>query len=140
MNPRILEARLGLSLVAVLGVVGAVVLGVFIGSGEWLSVLVVFGVALTVALVLRMQSYVWVFIPLGWFVTGRLGFLPVPFSIRELGVLLVAVVFLTLTALRGLTLRTRTTAVDLLLYLNLAYVGFVYARHPVGVASFGSSC
>lgn len=139
MDPKILEARLGLSLVAILGVVGAVVLGVYIGSGEWIPVLALFGAALTIALVLRMQSYVWIFIPLGWFVTGRLGFLPLPFSIRELAVLLAMAVFLTLAALRGLPLRTRTTLIDLLLYLNLAYVAFVYARHPVGVAAFGTS-
>ncbi|MBV9999156.1 MAG: hypothetical protein JO015_08590 [Verrucomicrobia bacterium] len=139
MDPRLLEARLTLTVVTVLGVVGAVTLGICIGSDEWVSVLAVFGAAAIVALVLRMQSYVWVFIPLAWFLTGRLGFLPLPFSVRELAVLLAAAVFLTLMALRGLPLRTRTTAVDLLLYLNLAYVMFVYARHPVGVAAFGSS-
>lgn len=139
MDPKLLEARLCLGLVAVLGVVGAVVLGAYIGSSEWVSVVALFGAAFIVALVLRLQGYVWVFIPLAWFVTGRLGFLPLPFSIRELAVLLAAAVFLTLAALRGLPLRTRTTAVDLLLYLNLAYVVFVYTRHPVGVAAVGSS-
>lgn len=125
--------------ISLAGLAVTVLLGSMIGLDVVLPVAALFGVGAILALVLTLRERVWLLLPMFWYLPGSLGFLPLPFSVRELAVLLVFAVFLVFVALRIARTDSRLNFLDLCVLLNLGYLATVYLRNPVGVAAFGSS-
>jgi hypothetical protein len=121
------------------GLAVTVLLGYMIGVDAVLPVAALFGFGAILALVLALRERVWLLLPMFWYLPGNLGFLPLPFNVRELAVLLVFAVFLIFVALRIVRTESRLHFLDLCVLLNLGYLATVYLRNPVGVAAFGSS-
>ena len=128
---RNLEARIGLILTAFVGLLVAVLLGVAIGLENFM----VFGVAAVMAVVLRMRDHIWLLLPACWYLTGKPGALPIPFSVRDLAVLLAFGVFVSFITLHRTRVRATTNVLDILLFANLGYLATVYIRNPVGVSA-----
>jgi hypothetical protein len=132
-----LQTKLPAIIVVLLGVVAAIVLGNMIGNGALVPVLAFFGGAAVLALVLILKGRIWLLVPACWYLLGNFGSLP--FSVRELSVLLTFAVFIVLIAFRIMPFETRFGLLDAFVLLNLVYLATVYLRNPVGVSALGSA-
>jgi len=96
--------------------------------------------AIPVAIIfVKLKTNIWVLLPVGWYLTGRLPWLPVPFTVRDLCFIAVAVFFAIFFATRAVPWKRKLSTLDYLIYLNLAYLAVVYARNPVGFWAMQSS-
>jgi hypothetical protein len=132
-----LRMKLSSLIVVLLGVVAAIPLGYMIGKGDLVPVLAFFGGAAVLALVLTLNGRIWLLVPACWYLTGNFGSLP--FSVRELSVLLTFGVFIVFIALRRMPIEMRFGLLDGFVLLNLGYLATVYLRNPVGTAALGSA-
>ena len=138
MNPTEVRWNITPIIVAVLGLLLALVLGFFIGGSDLTSLGLFFGVVTVIALVSAMRQYVWLLLPMFWGFTGYVALLPIPLSVRDLIVLLVAGVGFALFALRVYKFQNRWDALDWITLLNLAQVFVAFVFNPVGLRVFSS--
>ena len=135
--PFVPPTKLPALIIVSLGIVAAILLGYMIGQGDLVPVLGFFAGAAVFALVLIMNDRIWLLVPACWHLTGNFGSLP--FSVRELAVLLTFGVFIVFIALRRMPIETRFGLLDAFVFLNLGYLATVYLRNPVGTAALGSA-
>lgn len=138
-TPFDLHTRFPAIIIFVAGLAAAVLIGFMVGIDCIPPVIALFGAGSILVVVLSLKERIWLLIPIFWHLIGSLGFLPLPFSVRELAVLLSFAVFLVLVALRMVRTESRLFFLDVCVLLNLGYLTTVYLRNPVGVAAFGSS-
>jgi hypothetical protein len=116
----------------VLGLVLAVVIGSAVGSSDMRLVAGVIAVIPVAVIFVKLKTNIWVLLPISWFLTGRLPWLPLPFTVRDLCFMTVIVFFTLFFATRALPWRRKLTTLDYLIYINLAYLATVYVRNPAG--------
>ncbi len=92
-----------------------------------------------VVIFVKLKTNIWVLIPIGWYLSGRLPWLPLPFTVRDLCFLTVIVFFTLFFATRALPWKRKIGMLDYLIYINLAYLATVFARNPVGFWAMQSS-
>jgi len=123
----------------VAGLFGAYFMGQAAAQGNVRFIAIVFGVGAGMLVVFTMGNSIWLLIPLCWPLTGRLGGLPLPFSVRELAVIAAFGVFIAQIAMKRRSMHTSpSNAPELFLWLNAAFICTMFARNPVGVAFLGS--
>ena len=122
-----------------LGLLLAVFLGLFIGGGEISKLGLIFGLAAVIAVIAGMRQYIWLLLPLCWGLTGSVTLLPLPFSVRDLAVMLVGGVAFALFALRVFKFRNRWDALDAMVIFNLAQVLIAFVFHPAGLKALSSA-
>jgi hypothetical protein len=121
-----------------LGLLVAIMIGNAVGGSD-IGLVVMFLAVIPLALVLiNLKTNIWVLIPIGWYVTGRLPFLPVPFTVRDICMLIAVFAFVLFFALRIVPWKRKLGILDYLLFINLAYLATVYFRNPVGAWAFQS--
>lgn len=121
-----------------LGLLVAIMIGNAVGGSD-IRLLVIFLAVIPLALVLiNLKTNIWVLIPIGWYVTGRLPFLPVPFTVRDICMLIAVFAFVLFFALRIVPWKRKLGMLDYLIIINLAYLATVYFRNPVGAWAFQS--
>ena len=86
-----------------------------------------------------MQRKAWILIPLTWLWTGAIGKLPIPFAVRDLGVMLASASYVAYRVLSQENLRPKLYLLDLFVGLNVVYLAFTVVKNPVGFNAFGSS-
>ncbi len=118
--------------VTVLGLLFALYCGRLTGEGQQGVIIMMLGGMFLAAICLLFREAVWIFIPIFWAFPGQLPALPLPFTVRQLVVITVFAMFLILTALKVVRRRPKLTHLDLLLFLNVAYLSTVLLRNPVG--------
>src|SRR5437660_104903 len=91
--------QIGIILTTLLGIVFAVFCGLLIGRGQITTLGTLFGFIVAIGLVLIFRVHIWLLIPLCLPMSGQVAFLPLPFSVMELAVLLVFPVFFVFKAL-----------------------------------------
>lgn len=121
-----------------LGLVASLALGSTVGASDVKTVSVAFALLLVAMLLIWLKVNIWILIPIGWYLNGRLGFLPLPLTVRDLLLSLSIGAFVLFFALRAIPRARKRTAVDYLMYINLAYLVSVYVRNPAGLYAFGS--
>lgn len=124
--------------ITAIGLMVALCLGLYIGGGDVFELAVLAGAAAVIALIVGMRQHIWILIPMFWGFTGSIYVLPLPFSVRDLVVMLVTSVGFALLALRVFRFRNRLGLLDFILLLNLAQVCLVFILHPVGLRSLSS--
>jgi O-Antigen ligase len=131
--------RLPLIITTAAMLVGALLIGEFIGKGEFMPVyLVVFGSA-ALAAVLAMGSKYWLLIPIAF--SFNLPAIPLggrAFELPELAIIACTAVFICRAALNphGITLF-RSAHLGVILYA--AWAAIIFLMHPIGLAIMGSS-
>jgi hypothetical protein len=138
MNPAGIRWNIMPIIVAGIGLIIALFLGVFIGGSETFQLGLIFGLAVLFILLANMRQHIWLLLPMFWGFTGMVSALPLPFSVRDLVVMLVAVVGSALLALRVFRFRNSLHLLDVILLLNLAQVCIVFLSHPVGLRALSS--
>ena len=125
--------------VLLLGLVVALVVGSAVGSSDMRFVAGIIAAIPAVVIFVKLKTNIWVLLPIGWFLTGRLPWLPLPFTLRDLCFMAVIFFFTLFFATRALPWKRKIGTLDYLIYINLAYLATVYVRNPVGVWAFHSS-
>ncbi|CAN5658071.1 hypothetical protein BH09VER1_BH09VER1_00130 [soil metagenome] len=127
-----------LVIVMILGLFLAIFLGNSVGNQQFIVIVGIMGVAAVAVLCLTLRTKIWLLIPLCWLLTGKIGLLPLPFTVRDMSILLALGMFLIFYALKTVPRVASLKACDLLLILNLAYLGTVFIRNPTGINALGS--
>ena len=123
----------------VLGLVMALVIGNAVGSSDMRLVAGLVAAIPVAVIFVKLKTSIWVLLPIGWYLTGRLPWLPLPFSVRDLCFMAVIFFFTLFFATRTLPWSRKLGLLDYLLYINLAYLVTVFARNPVGFWALQSS-
>lgn len=116
----------------------AALVGVLVAFGAVKLVAALAGLALAVSIVTALKGRVWALIPLCWALTGGLNVLPIPISIRDLGVLLALVGYLAYRILTRATVTRGSHPLDWIVFVNFAWIAFTFYLHPVGMRTTGS--
>ena len=138
MNPTDLKFNIIPIVVGAIGLIVALVLGVFIGGSELSKLGIIVGLVLFVALLGGMRQHIWLLVPIFWGFTGSVSILPLPFSVRDLVVMLCTALGFALLALRVFKFRNSWGLLDLILLLNLGQVFIVFLSNPVGLRALSS--
>jgi hypothetical protein len=115
-----------------LGLGVAVVIGNAVGSSDMRMVAGVIALIPIVVIFVKLKTNIWVLMPIGWYLSGRLPWLPLPFTVRDLCFMTVIFFFVLFFATRVLPWNRKVRLLDYLIYINLAYLLIVFARNPVG--------
>jgi hypothetical protein len=115
-----------------LGLLVAVIIGSAVGSSDMRLAAGLIAVIPVAVVFVKLKTNIWVLIPLGWYLTGRLPWLPLPFTVRDLCMMTSIFFFVLFYATRVLPWKRRPGTLDYLIYINLAYLATVYLRNPVG--------
>lgn len=122
-----------------LGLLLAVMIGNAVGSADMRLVAGVIAAIPVAVIFVKLKTNIWVLIPIGWYLTGRLPWLPLPFSVRDMCFMAVIFFFTLFFATRALPWKRKVGMLDYLIYINLAYLAIVFARNPVGFWAMQSS-
>jgi hypothetical protein len=93
---------------------------------------------ITLALVIKLNTRVWMIMFLAWSLTGRIGFLEIPFTLRELFALVALLASFVMIAFKMIRGRARFGGLDAVLWINLFYMATVFIRNPVGLDVFNA--
>jgi hypothetical protein len=118
--------------VVLLGLVMAVVLGYWIGAGQRVMVGLALGGGLGLVLAIGLRQQAWILILVCWHLTGSILLLPLPFSLRELGILTAAAVYFLHRAVSKRVVRPPWHPIDLIVLVNLVYLVLTFLHNPVG--------
>lgn len=122
-----------------LGLILAVVIGNAVGSSDMRMVAGIIAVIPVAIIFVKLKTNIWVLLPIGWYLTGRLPWLPLPLTVRDLCFVTVIFFFSLFFATRALPWKRKLSTLDYLIYINLAYLATVYARNPAGVWAMQTS-
>ena len=125
-------------IVTIGGLIGAMFMGQIVAHNEFSKIGIVAGGALALTICLAMGNKVWLLIPLGWALTGKIQVLPLPFSVRDLCVYAAFLTFVGLAVFKKLPKSSKLGWIDGFMFVNLAYLVTVFLRNPVGTRALGS--
>src|SRR6266404_4664223 len=137
-NPAMARAFVMRLTTLLVGMTIAVIVGDWLGNGQYFYLTCFGGVSVVVLVAFGLQRKAWILIPLTFLLTGSLGKLPIPLAPRDLGVLLATTSYVAYRVLSQENLRPKLHLLDLLVGLNVIYLAFTLVRHPVGFLIFGS--
>lgn len=130
--------RILLALIMVAGLIIALLLGNLVASSNFQIIAIIFGLPIGAMICMAMGKKIWFLIPACWLLNGKISILPLPFSVQQLGIIVPFGAYLLLSAFKKLDKRAPSGFLDLLMWINLAYLVSVYLRNPVGVQAMGS--
>jgi hypothetical protein len=122
-----------------LGLLVAVMIGSAVGNSDMRMVAGIIAAIPVAIIFVKLKTNIWVLLPIGWYLTGRLPWLPVPFTVRDLCFMAVIFFFTLFFATRAFPWKRKTSTLDYLIYINLAYLATVFIRNPVGFWAMQSS-
>jgi hypothetical protein len=131
LDPRYQE-RIAVIITVVIGILGAIMLGKMTAQGQTgLIAMIGFG-AIAVASLIHFRERVWVIIPVLWPFYGSIPVLPIPFALKDIGIMVAFLATIVCIALKIIRFRPRFTYLDALLYLNGVWLFIAFIRNPVG--------
>lgn len=122
-----------------LGLLAAVVIGSAVGSSDMRLAAAVIVAVPTAVIFVKLKLNIWVLLPISWYLNGRLPWLPLPLTVRDICFLAVIFFFTLFFATRALPWKRKLNTLDYLIYINVAYLATVYARNPVGFSAMQSA-
>ena len=76
-----------------LGLLVAVMIGSAVGSSDIRLATAVIAAIPVAVIFVKLKTNIWVLLPIGWFLAGRLPWLPLPFTVRDICFLVVIFFF-----------------------------------------------
>ncbi len=120
------------------GLVAAVYAGYWVGNNNWVPLCVMVSVTLVCFVAFSLQENGWILIPMFWMATGSIASLPLPFSYRDLAIMLAVSTYLAHRSIVKAPRISMRHVLFVLLMFNLAWVAVAWLRKPVGLNTFGS--
>lgn len=131
LDPRYQE-RIAVIVTVVIGILGAIMLGKMTAQGQTgLIAMIAFG-AIAVASLIHFRERVWVIIPVLWPFYGSIPVLPIPFALKDIGIMVAFMATIVCIALKIIRYRPHFNYLDSLLYLNAVWLLVAFIRNPVG--------
>ena len=121
-----------ITVVILLGIAFALFAGAEVGKGQPKPIIIVLVALPLILLAIKYTSKLWVLIPLAVGFNGMITGLPLGLPLKDLVYVYVFLVFLTLKALKIVRKKQVMGVLDVILALNVIYLGFVFIRNPVG--------
>ncbi len=87
---------------------------------------------------LTLRTLTWILIPMFWGQAGQLNGVPLHLPLRDVVVLGVLGFFFTLKAFKIIRSKAVYGWLDVVMFVNILYILFLYMRYPIGVNSIGS--
>ena len=138
MKSQITARKIGLFLVMLVGILFACYAGGFVADENYVPIAAVLGALIFSVVLFSLGGSTYLLIPICWGLGGSIHMLPLPFSVRELAIIVAGVIFLS-SLIFKIKQRGKTTfeTIDLWLWINLAYLITVFFRNPVGINVLG---
>ena len=94
--------------------------------------------SLAVIAMVALGSRFYILIPICWGLTGQISVLPLPFSVRQLVIILASVIFIQGAIFKtNKGIKTAKKAIDIWIWVNILYITTVFFRNPVGINALG---
>ncbi|MEI8310567.1 MAG: hypothetical protein WCH98_07420 [Verrucomicrobiota bacterium] len=134
MNPGPINSRsITLIGVTLLGLFAAVLAGRAVASGDFKVLMMGGAAAVAMMIGLGMGKNYWLLIPITFFADGSIGAMPLPFSYKELGIIGAFGLYLFHVSFKKQHFGKATNSVDVLIWINVAYLASVFIRNPTGI-------
>ena len=127
-----------LTVVLLLGLILAVVVGDSLASGNYIYVGMALVLLIVLPLGLKLGTNVWILIVLTMTASGRVGFIPLPINLSEIGTMAAALLFVLNAVLRRVDVKVPLRFADTLVFFNLAWLVVTFIKNPTGLSFLGS--
>ena len=119
----------------------AILLALVVGNGvadeNYTTVALSLG-ALAVIAMVALGSRFFILIPICWGLTGQISVLPLPFSVRQLVIILASAIFIQGAIFKtNKGSKTNREAIDIWIWVSVIYIIIVFFMNPVGIKSLG---
>jgi hypothetical protein len=119
----------------------AILLAWIVGNGvadqNYNSIALSLGALVVIAMV-GLGSRFYILIPICWGLTGQISVLPLPFSVRQLVIILASVIFIQGAIFKTIKKnKTSSESIDIWIWVNIIYIIIVFFRNPVGINALG---
>ena len=131
LDPRFQE-RIAVVVTVIVGILSAIYLGKMTAQGQTGTIAMVGFGAIAISSLLHFRERVWVIIPVLWPFYGAVLILPLPFALKDIGVMVGFSAIIVCIALKIVRMRPKFTYLDALLYLNALWLLVAFIRNPVG--------
>lgn len=132
--------RLGERVIPFMAIVAGIGLAVYGGKlaaqGQFSTVAFIAIGLITLALVIKLKTRVWMMMMIAWPLTGKMGFLDIPFSVRDVFAIMTLLGSIVMLAFKMYGKKARFGGLDALLLINVFYLVTVFIRNPVGLDVF----
>ena len=130
-------AQLVPKLVVGMAIFLAVVVGNGVADENYTNVALSLGALAVIAMVALGRRF-FILIPICWGLTGQISVLPLPFSVRQLVIILASAIFIQGAIFKtNKGSKTNREAIDICIWINILYICIVFFRNPVGINALG---
>jgi hypothetical protein len=130
--------KLGTFVIIGLGILFAFLAGNYVADEDYGALFAVIGGVTVASIFFGLGRRLYLLIPICWGLTGKIGVLPIPFSISQLVIIASSVYFIADIIFKKRTEKAPFEMIDLWIWINLLYLVTVFFRNPVGFAFLGS--
>lgn len=127
-----------LVIITLAGLAFAVAIGGMVAHSDFRKLGFVIGGSLMLFACLGLGRHYWLMIPVFGSFTGNFNLLPLPFAVSELAIMVAFGLYVVHLCLKRASFNDEISILDLIVGVNLLYLGSVYLRNPVGIQAFGS--
>ena len=127
---------LGLYLVMFVGLVFAFNAGNLVSEEQYSLLAAVFGALISCLIYFGLRSNLYLLIPVCWSLTGGIGALPLPFSLRQIVIIFSCGLFISGFIFKGVRAKASFEGIDVWIWINILYLATVFFRNPVGFSVF----
>ena len=121
-----------------LGIILAWIAGNSVAVGDYASVAMALVIPVFAAII-SLGKRIYLLIPICWVMIGTLPFLPIPFNVREITIILGSGLFIQEFIFKSKSReRSPWTNIDVWIWINIVYIATVFLRNPVGFAFMSS--
>jgi hypothetical protein len=130
--------KLGTFVIIGLGILFAFLAGNYVADEDYGALIAVIGGVAAASIFFGLGRRLYLLIPICWGLTGKIGVLPIPFSIAQLVIIGSSAYFIADIIFQKRTEKAPFEMIDLWIWINLLYLVTVFFRNPVGFAFLGS--
>jgi hypothetical protein len=130
--------KLGTFVIIGLGIIFAFLAGNYVADEDYGALFAVIGGVAAASIFFGLGRRLYLLIPICWGLTGKIGVLPIPFSIAQLVIIASSAYFMADIIFQKKTEKAPFEMIDLWIWINLLYIVTVFFRNPVGFAFLGS--
>ena len=137
-TPSDVEFQLKRWLPVLAGTVLAAYAGYWVGTNNWMPLWRLMWVVVVVLVAFSLQENGWILIPMFWMAVGSITLLPLPFSWRDVAIILAVAAYVAHRSMVKTPPISLRHVVFVLLMVNLIWVAVMWLRKPVGFRVFRS--
>jgi hypothetical protein len=130
--------KLGTFVIIGLGIIFAFLAGNYVADEDYGALFAVIGGVTAASIFFGLGRRLYLLIPICMGLTGKIGVLPIPFSLAQLVIIASSAYFIADIIFQKRTEKAPFETIDLWLWINLLYLVTVFFRNPVGFAFLGS--